>query len=48
MEIAIAIFLGIWFSLAGLVAFLFVRHDFKDVPKITVETKTEEKKVDKV
>ena len=33
MEIAIAIFLGLWFFLAGLTAYLFVRQDFKDVQK---------------
>ena len=50
MEIAIAVFLGIWFSLAGLVAYLFVRHDFKDVLKKSSnqEKKTEEKKVDEL
>ena len=29
MEIAIAIFLGIWFSLAGILATCFVFHDYK-------------------
>lgn len=50
MEIAIAVFLGLWFFLAGLVAYLFVRHDFKDVLKKDnmQGEKTEEKKVDKV
>lgn len=28
MEIVIALFLGTWFSLAGFIAYLFVKHDF--------------------
>lgn len=50
MEIVIAVFLGLWFFLAGLVAYLFVRHDFKDVLKKDKmqEKKTKEKKVDQI
>ncbi len=31
MEIAIAVFLGLWFFIAGLVAYMIVKHDFKEV-----------------
>ena len=41
MEIAIAVFLGLWFSVAGFAAYLFVKHDFKDVPKTEEKMKDE-------